>query len=58
MNTLLALKGKKTNKMEHFGAPLSYDEIKRKQQKIENCQVEALSNISGISLNILNKLFK
>lgn len=57
MNKLLVLKGKKTNKMEHAGAPLSYDEIKRRQQKIEDCQVEAFSNISGMSLNILNKLF-
>lgn len=47
MNKRIALRGKKINKIEYIGVPLSHDENK----------IKVLSNTSGIPLNILKIFF-
>lgn len=57
MNKRIALRGKKINKIEYIGVPLSYDEIKRRQKIVDENKIKVLSNTSGIPLNILKIFF-
>ena len=57
MNKRISLRGKKINKIEYIGVPLSHDEIKRRQKIVDENKIKVLSNTSGIPLNILKIFF-
>lgn len=57
MNKRIALRGKKINKIQHTGFPLSHEEMKIRQQIEDKNKVKVLSITSGIPLNILQIFF-
>lgn len=56
MNQILPLKGKKINKLEHIGSPLSSEEMARREERINEIKMEAIAYSSGVPLDALHSI--
>lgn len=57
MNKIFPLKGKKINKPEHIGPPLSTDEMARREERINEVKMEAMSYCLGVPLDAVRAVY-
>lgn len=57
MNQIFLLKGKKINKIEHVGPPLSSEEIARREERINEIKMEAAAYSSGVPLDNVRAVY-
>ncbi len=57
MNQIFPLKGKKINKIEHIGSPLSSEELARREERINEIKMEAIAYSSGVPLNAVRAVY-
>lgn len=57
MNQIFPLKGKKINKLEHIGSPLSSDEMARREERINEIKMEAIAYSSGVPLDAVRAVY-
>lgn len=57
MNQIFPLKGKKINKIEHIGSPLSSEEMARREERINEIKMEAIAYSSGVPLDAVRAVY-
>lgn len=57
MNQILPLKGKKINKLEHIGSPLSSEEMAQREKRINEIKMEAIAYSSGVPLDAVRAVY-
>lgn len=57
MNQIFSLKGKKINKIEHIGPPLSSDEMARCEKRINEIKMEAIAYSFDAPLDVVRVLY-
>lgn len=51
MNQIFPLKGKKINKIEHIGSPLSSEEMALREKRVNEIKMEAMSYCLGVPID-------
>ena len=57
MNQIFPLKGKKINKPEHIGSPLSSEEMARREDRINEIKMEPMSYCLGVPLDAVRAVY-
>lgn len=57
MNQIFSLKGKKINKIEHIGPPLSSDDMARCEKRINEIKMEAIAYSSDVPLDVVRVVY-
>lgn len=57
MNQIFSLKGKKINKIEHIGFPLSSEDMAHSEERINEIKMEAIAYSSGVPLDVLRAVY-